>query len=111
MSKHTILRRADAAIYGAVVLLLVAPFFVFDMCPLYDLPNRIARQHLLFGPAAPGTEPYYEAHWRLIPNLAMEGAVFLLHGVLSIELAIRVFLALTVAQLLLGTLALHHALF
>jgi hypothetical protein len=103
--------RANAAIYGAAVLLLVAPFFVFDTIPLYDLPNHIARQHLLFGPAAPGAEPYYEAHWRLIPNLAMEGTVFLLHDVLSIELGIRVFLALTVAQLLIGTLALHHALF
>ncbi len=106
-----LVRRADALLYGAVVLVLVAPFFVFDTIPLYDLPDHIARQHLLFGDAAPGMESYYEAHWRLIPNLALEGAVFLLHGLLSIDLSIRIFLALTVGQLFLGTLALHHALF
>lgn len=106
-----LVRRADALLYGAVVLVLVAPFFVFDTIPLYDLPNHIARQHLLFGKAAPGIESYYEAHWRLIPNLALEGAVFLLQHVLSIDLGIRIFLALTVGQLFLGTLALHYALF
>ena len=106
-----LVRRADALLYGAVVLVLVAPFFVFDTIPLYDLPDHIARQHLLFGNAAPGMESYYEARWRLIPNLALEGTVFLLHYVLSIDLCIRIFLALTVGQLFLGTLALHHALF
>jgi hypothetical protein len=106
-----LVRRADALLYGAVVLVLVAPFFVFDTIPLYDLPNHIARQHLLFGNAVPGMESYYEARWRLIPNLALEGTVFLLHRVLSIDLSIRIFLALTVGQLFLGTLALHYALF
>jgi hypothetical protein len=105
------LLRGDAAVYGAIVIFLVAPFFVFDTIPLYDLPNHIARQHILFDRSAPGIESYYEVHWRLIPNLAMEGVVFLLHNVLSIEASIRVFLALTVAQLFLGTLALHRALF
>ena len=79
--------------------------------PLYDLPNHIARQHLLFGDAPRGFESYYEINWRLIPNLALEGAVFLLHHVLSIDLSVRIFLALTVAQLFIGTLALHYALF
>ena len=60
-----LVRRADALLYGAVVLVLVAPFFVFDTIPLYDLPNHIARQHLLFGNAAPGLESYYEARWRV----------------------------------------------
>ena len=91
-------------------MVLVAPFFIFDTIPLYDLPNHIARQHLLFGPALPGTDSYYEAHWRLVPNLAMEGTVAVLHNVISIELSIRIFLALTVAQLLLGTLAVRLAL-
>ncbi|HWF95912.1 MAG TPA: hypothetical protein VG291_13220 [Xanthobacteraceae bacterium] len=106
-----LVRHADALLYGAVIVLLVAPFFVFDTIPLYDLPNHIARQHLLFDDATPGIEGYYEAHWRLIPNLALEGAVFLLHHVLPIDLSVRILLALTVAQLFLGTLALHYALF
>jgi len=103
--------RLDAAVCGAIVFVLVAPIFIFDTIPLYDLPNHIARQYLLFGPAVPGIDTYYQAHWRLIPNLAMEGTVALLHGVLSIELSVRIFLALTVAQLFLGTLAVRRALF
>src|SRR5450432_3916860 len=78
--------RIDAAVCGAVILLLVAPFFIFDTIPLYDLPNHIARQYLLFGQAPPGIDSYYQAHWRLIPNLAMEGTVALLHTVVSIDL-------------------------
>ena len=106
-----LVRHADALLYGAIIVLLVAPFFVFETIPLYDQPNHIARQHLLFGDAPRGFESYYEINWRLIPNLALEGAVFLLHHVLSIDLSVRIFLALTVAQLFIGTLALHYALF
>lgn len=103
--------RADAILYGGAIVALIAPFFVFETIPLYDLPNHIVRQYLLFAPNIPGADAYYAAHWRLIPNLAMEGWVFVLHKIISIDLAIRTFLALTVAQLVLGTLALHHALF
>lgn len=103
--------RTDTALYGAVVMLLIAPMFLFDTIPLYDLPNQIARQHLLFDQPLPAADSYYDAHWRLVPDLAMEGMVFLLHQVFSIDASIRIFLALTVAQLFLGTLALHYALF
>jgi hypothetical protein len=101
--------RTDTALYGTVLALLIAPFFLFDTIPLYDLPNQIARQHLLFDPTL--ADSYYEAHWRLVPDLAMEGVVFLLHHIFSVDVSIRIFLALTVAQLFLGTLALHHAMF
>jgi hypothetical protein len=103
--------RIDTVVGGTIVLVLSAPFFIFDTIPLYDLPNHMARQFLLFGPAVAGADSYYEVHWRLIPNLAIEGTVGLLHNVLSIELSIRIFLALTVAQLFLGTLAVRRALF
>ena len=34
----------NAVVYGAVVVFLAAPFFVFDTIPLYDLPNHMAQQ-------------------------------------------------------------------
>jgi hypothetical protein len=58
---------------GALTVVLIAPFFVFRTIPLYDLPNHIARQHILFGDGAAGATLYYGVAWRLIPNLAMEG--------------------------------------
>jgi hypothetical protein len=41
----------------------------------------------------------------------MEGVVFLLHPFVSVDAAVRIFLAATMAQLFLGTLALNRALF
>jgi len=100
----------EDTILGLVTLLLIAPFFVFRDLPLYDLPDHIARQHILFGEGAPGAAQYYEAHWRLLPNLAMEGFVFLFHRLIGVEGAVRLFLALTAAQLFWGALAVNRAL-
>lgn len=103
--------RADAVLTIVLTGLLIAPFFVFRTIPLYDLPNHIARQHILFGDGAPGAAVHYGVHWQLIPNLAMEGFVFALHPFMSVDLAVRVFLAATVGQLFLGAISLNRALF
>lgn len=92
----------------AIAVALAAPFFYFTFIPLHDLPNHLARLHLLFDG---GASPYYAAHWRLLPNLALEGFVFLLHGFVPIDFAVRLFLAITSAQLFLGTWALNSVLF
>jgi len=105
------LLRSDAAFYGGVTLALILPLFFFDFLPLYDLPNHIARQHVLFGEGAPGADAYYAVRWRLIPNLALDGGVYMLHHIVSVEAAVRIFVAATVAQLFLGAVALNHALF
>jgi hypothetical protein len=96
---------------GALTVVLIAPFFVFRTIPLYDLPNHIARQHILFGDGAAGATLYYGVAWRLIPNLAMEGFVDVLHAIVSVDIAVRIFLAATAAQLLLGAVAVNRALF
>jgi hypothetical protein len=100
----------EGTILGLVTLLLIAPFFFFRDLPLYDLPDHIARQHILFGDGAPGAAQYYEAQWRLLPNLAMEGFVFLFHRLIGVEGAVRLFLAVTAAQLFWGALAVSRAL-
>jgi len=100
----------EGTILGLVTLLLIAPFFVFRDLPLYDLPDHIARQHILFG-GAPGASPYYEVHWRLVPNMALEGFVFLFHRLTGIDVAVRLFLALTAALLFWGALAVNRALY
>ena len=99
-----------STVLGLVTILLVAPFFVFHDLPLYDLPDHIARQHILFGDGAAGADQYYAADWRLMPNLAMEGFVFLFHRLTGVEGAVRLFLACTAAQLFWGTLAVSRVL-
>ncbi|MGH6977452.1 MAG: hypothetical protein ACREED_10540, partial [Stellaceae bacterium] len=97
-------------LYGLATILLIAPFFAFRDVPLYDLPNRLAGLQILFG-EAPGASPYYAAAWKLVPNLAAEGWVGVFHWIVSVDVAVRLFLAATVAQLFWGTIALHKALF
>ncbi|MDE2228296.1 MAG: hypothetical protein KGL11_04560 [Alphaproteobacteria bacterium] len=97
-------------LYGLATILLVTPFVVFRDVPLYDLPNHLASLHVLFG-GAPGADRYYAAEWRLVPNLAAEAWVWFLHRFVSVDAALRLFLAATVAQLFWGAVALNRALF
>ncbi len=90
-----------------LALILVAPIFLFRTLPLVDLPIHLARQHILFG----GQSPFYDIHWRLVPNLALEAGVFLLHHVMTIDLAVRCVVAGTIIQLFFGVVALNQSLF
>jgi hypothetical protein len=101
----------ERIILAAVGLLLAAPFLVFRDIPLYDLPSHIARQYILFGGGAPGASQYYGVDWRLLPNLALDGWVGALHAMFGVDLAVRLFLAVSVLLLFGGALALNHVLF
>jgi hypothetical protein len=96
---------------AAVAILLAAPFFLFRDVPLLDLPVHIARQHILLDPDFAFTRAYYLPDWRPLPNLAMDIVVHVLHFAVTIDLAIRLFLALTALQLFFGAIALNRALF
>ncbi len=96
--------------YALATVLLIAPFFVFRDIPLYDLPNHRVVLQLLFGDV-PDADRYYTVEWRLVPNLAAAAWVAVFHHMVSIDSALRLFLAATVAQLFWGSIALHHALF
>ena len=97
-------------LYGLATILLIAPFFAFRDVPLYDLPSRIAGLQILFG-ETPDASAYYTAAWKLVPDLAAAGWVGAFHWIVSVDTAVRVFLAVTVTQLFWGTIALHKALF
>jgi hypothetical protein len=106
------MRRTESggALFAFVTLLLVAPLLWFRDLPLYDLPNHLAREAILFG-GVPGAAQYYAAHWRLVPNMAMEGWVAVFRYVVPVEWAVRLFLAAAAAQLFWGAVALNRALF
>ena len=101
----------ERIILAAVGLLLAATIFDFRDIPLYDLPSHLARQYVLFGGGAPGASQYYGVDWRLLPNLALDGWVWVFHAVLGVDISVRLFLAASALLLFGGALALNHVLF
>lgn len=89
--------------------LALSPLFLVSVPALVDYPNHLARMWVLAHPMAPSSQNYVP-HWQLLPNLAMELVVPALAQLMPIELAGRLFIALTLALLVLGTAALHRVL-
>jgi hypothetical protein len=101
-------------VYTLAVILLgisLIPFVFVDIPPLQDYPNHLARMHILVhGHTSDLVREFYEVQWALVPYLAMDAIVPLLTKVMPLEAAGKVFLALTFALLISGTIALHYAL-
>ncbi len=97
-----------AAIYVALALLVLSPLLWARIPPLVDYPAHLARVSIL---AAPGASQSYVAHWRLIPNLAMDLVVPALSALIGLEPAGRLFVAVTMILPLVATALLHRALF
>jgi len=82
-----------------------------EIPPLVDYPNHMARMHILADKGhSPWLRRYYEIHWDILPNLAMDVVVPWLIQVMPIETAGKVFIGMTFALLVGGTIALHVAL-
>lgn len=110
-SSHTAL--APAIVGAAVILLCLAltPVLLVQIPPLVDYPNHLARIHILAdGGHNQFLRQYYEIHWDLLPNLAIDLLLPPLLLVVSIETAGKLFLGLILIFLAAGTMALHRAL-
>lgn len=71
----------------------------------------MARMHILAdGHSSPWLTQYYEIHWNILPNLAMDLVVPQLARFMPIETAGKVFIGLTFGLLAGGVMALHAAL-
>lgn len=103
--------RLRPALLAAISLILAAPFLVVRDVPFLDLPEHIARQHILYDPAiAAAVAEHYRVHWQILPNLAIDLFVGLFRFVMPIDWAVRLFLAVTAVQLFLGAVAVNRAL-
>ena len=106
--------RHTAAMVGLFVLVLAIatlPLWFADVPPLNDYPFHIARIHILQHlDDTPFLGEVYERRSFLLPNMAMDLAVLGLSAVLPLEIAGRVFVGLTLALILGGTVWLHYAL-
>jgi hypothetical protein len=96
----------------AVCTTLIVPLFVTTVPPLLDYPNHLARIAVL---AAGGHDAdlaqLYTIDWHIAPNLGMDIVVPLLAQIMPLTLTGKIFLALALILPLLGTVALHDAIF
>lgn len=101
------MRPRIAAAYAGLLALVSVPVFSTVLPPLVDLPNHLARMHLL----AEGGNRYYALHWAPLPNLAADLIIPPLLRVMPLLMAGKVFLVMVFALLAGGTLWLNRAVF
>ncbi|HXS41156.1 MAG TPA: hypothetical protein VN766_13300, partial [Stellaceae bacterium] len=89
-----------AAAYFLLVGLTLSPLLWTRIPALVDYPNHLARMWILVhGSDIPALAANYVAHWRLLPDLAMDLVVPPLAHLIGVELAGRTFIALTMLLL------------
>ena len=104
--------RAFAGLAAILFAVVAVPVLACDMLPLVDYPNHLARMAILAKlPHAPALQQFYVAHWRPIPDLAMDLLVPPLLSFLPLDWAGKSFVLLAFLLLAGGTLALHRVLF
>lgn len=108
---------SDSPVLVGVVFLLVLavallPLVFTRFPPLADYPNHLARMHILGDYSlSPELQTYYLPILSAQPNLAMDLVMPFLARFMPLELAGRVFIGLTLATLMAGTVTLHRTLF
>ena len=101
------------SMFVALVLvgLALSPLLWAAVPPLVDYPNHLARMWILAqNGALPDLAGNYAIGWRLLPNLGMDLVVPALAQILPLEVAGRLFIALTMLSLVAGTVTLHRVL-
>jgi hypothetical protein len=92
-------------------LVLVAPLTIADVPPLLDYPNHLARLFVLASlPADPVLARFYEPHWSIIPNLALDLTVPPLLRMFPVHIVGRAVVGLILVLPVLGAAAYHRAL-
>lgn len=98
-----------------VLHLLLAAVSLYPICSvnlpaLVDYPNHTARMHVLVHyDERPALQQNYAIMWTLFPNLAMDLIVPSLSRFMEVETASRVFLAISLLMLAMGTACLSRA--
>ena len=100
-----------AAAYLLLGGLTLSPLLWVHIPPLVDYPVHLARMSVLLHDGdGSAIATNYVAHWRLLPNLAIDLIVPVLAQIMPLELAGKVFVALSMSLAVIGTVTLHRAL-
>jgi hypothetical protein len=98
--------------FASLFLITIIPFALCSPLPLSDYPNHLARMYIIANvDHIPALARYYSIKWSFIPNLAMDLIVPLAIPPLSAEVASAAFVAVTLALLATGAIALNWELF
>jgi hypothetical protein len=99
-------------VLALATLLALAPLLIVAVPPLADYPNHLARMHVIGTVGAdPDLARYYEIHWRIIPNLAMDFVIPPLARVVDVYHAGQIYAVACLALVASGVFALNRALF
>lgn len=100
-----------AIIFLGLQAIVQFPIFDSFLPMLTDYPNHLARMHILqkAGSLA-DLNNFYEIHWAVLANLAMDAVVPILASFVGLELAGKIFLGLTLFLITSGTCAIYIAL-
>jgi hypothetical protein len=99
-------------LYLALAAAALFPVLSVDFPPLADLPNHLARVHIMDGLAtAPDLARHYAVEWQLLSFQSSDLILPPLAKLVGLEAAARIFIVATFATLLGGTFALHKVLF
>lgn len=103
----------EAALFVVAVGCLLYPVVSNNVPPLLDYAGHISRIAVLYDLIhGTGFSDMYRVHLAVVPNLAVDGIVLgLMELGLSVEIAGRCFLALTLVALASGVVVLHYATF
>ena len=103
--------RRDLSIDGLISIVLIVPFLVTTYLPLGDLPNHLARQHILVEWAtSPDLQLFYYYKFSLVPNLALDLFAPFVAKIMSVDLAVRFFCMLSVLLIFWGCRAVNRQL-
>jgi hypothetical protein len=98
--------------WALVIGFALLPVLVTDVPPLADLPNHLARAHIIDQlPSTPDLQKYYAVAWRLLSFQSTDFVLPALAKLLGLAWAAKVYVGATMLLLLAGTAALHRVLF
>ncbi len=101
-----------AGLFVVCVGLAALPIFSHRFLSINDYLNHLARSDvLLHYNSNVGVSRFYTPHWRILPNLALDLWVFGFGRILPVELAGKLFVAVTLATVLGGVIILHRIVF
>ncbi len=101
----------SVAVYAVVIVIVLAPLAFTLVVPLVDYPNHLAKIFLAINlPDNQFLNQFYEWRLRLVPNLAQDVIVPPLARIIGTYEALRLFLAWSLIQIVLGVCLLRYAL-
>ena len=98
-------------VFALLLAAALAPVLWFSLpAAMADYPNHLARMFVIARAGTAQAQPYYEVHWAIIPNLAMDLLVPPLGRLIGVETAMRLFYLASQLLVVSGAMAIERAL-